>query len=116
MAHSAENGLHVDADTGCEPAGATPAPYVCCGCGTPVRLGEYKSCKCATMVAYWRDEKCPPGPRHVHIVMRDPCAWCGAIPGRAEIDGDPLCHECCTRWAKGENFTDLPAEPKDASQ
>jgi hypothetical protein len=72
-------------------------PFICCGCGKPLDLGEYRSCDCPTGVAFKRgtDE---------NLGKKNRCAWCSAIPTLANLDGEDLCRACCDKWARAEGL------------
>lgn len=72
-------------------------PFVCCGCAKPLDLGEYRSCDCPTGVGFRRGTS-------EHISKKNRCAWCSAIPIRANLDGDELCQACCEKWVRAEGF------------
>lgn len=84
-------------------------PYVCCGCGAPFELGAYKTCNCATNCGFLRGDLLAPA-----LAAKPRCAWCNEIPTLANLDGEDLCHACCTKWARGEGIVDNDPEEEGA--
>lgn len=79
-------------------AASAVEPYVCCGCGKPYIENAYKDCDCASACGFRRGS-----PQDI-ITAHPRCAWCSGYPIHTNLDGEPLCWNCCNRWARGEGL------------